>query len=338
MKNANGHTAIGVFLCSLLFLSANSLHASPSASDYQPFATRDQNSLNLIHGQALPGNAALVNEKETQWSSSLSITNTLNVESSANESIRLDYETYRLNLSYQYGLNKNWNIKFDLPVIYQGGGIFDSSINRWHNFWGLPEANRPFIENNQYDINYVSQGKTFLDLNEANLSLGDLQIATARKLIANESTAISVWASLKLPTGNKNKITGNGAADVSAWLAINQKIADNWRLNINAGTTILGTDEYQDMPLSDYAVHGHVMLGWILTESISLKVQLQGHSRYYDDSQLRILGSTHLLTFGGTIKINNCHYFDIAMSEDIKLGASPDASLLFSWRSLPSRC
>jgi hypothetical protein len=287
----------------------------------------------LIHGQALPTNAALIHEKETQWSSSLAITNTLNVESSTNKSIHLDYENYRLNLSYQYGLNENWNIKFDLPVIYQGGGIFDSSINRWHDFFDLPEASRPFVENNLYNINYASQGKTFLSLNDTNLSLGDLQIAAARKLVDNESTAISVWTSLKLPTGNKNKITGSGSADASAWLAINQKLADNWLLNINAGTTILGSNTYKDITLSDYTVYGHVMLGWIVTDSISLKVQLQGHSSYYDDSQLRILGSTHLLTFGGTIKINHCHYFDIAMTEDIKLGASPDASLLLSWRN-----
>ena len=331
MKNANSLSTIGIFFA-IGFLPINNCFASDNAT-YQPFATRDQNILNLIHGQALPSNAALINEKEAKWSSSLTITNTLNAESSSDESIFLDYENYRLNLSYQYGLDKNWNIKFNLPVIYQAGGIFDSSINRWHDFFGLPEANRPFVENNQYDINYASQGKTFLNLNETNFSPGDLQIAVARKLINDESTTISIWAALKLPTGNKNKVTSNGAADVSAWLAINQKLANNWRLNINAGTTILGTDKYKGIDLSDNAIYGHVMLGWIVTDSINLKAQLQGHSGYYDNSRLKILGSTYLLTFGGTIKINNCHYFDIAMSEDIKLGASPDASLLLSWRN-----
>ncbi len=331
MKNANSLSTIGIFFA-IWFLPINNCFASDNAT-YQPFATRDQNILNLIHGQALPSNAALINEKEAKWSSSLTITNTLNAESSSDESIFLDYENYRLNLSYQYGLDKNWNIKFNLPVIYQAGGIFDSSINRWHDFFGLPEANRPFVENNQYDINYASQGKTFLNLNETNFSPGDLQIAVARKLINDESTTISIWAALKLPTGNKNKVTSNGAADVSAWLAINQKLANNWRLNINAGTTILGTDKYKGIDLSDNTIYGHVMLGWIVTDSINLKAQLQGHSGYYDNSRLKILGSTYLLTFGGTIKINNCHYFDIAMSEDIKLGASPDASLLLSWRN-----
>jgi hypothetical protein len=280
----------------------------------------------------------LINEKETQWSSSLAITNTLNVESSANESIHLDYENYRLNLSYQYGLNDNWNIKFDLPVIYQSGGFLDSSIDHWHDFFGLPEANRPFVARNQYNIDYTSQGQALIKLDETNTSFGDLQITAAYKLIENETTAVSVWTSLKLPTGNKNKLTSNGVTDISAWLALNQKLTDSWLLNLNAGAAILGADDYQDIPLSDYAVYGHVMLGWLLNDTINLKAQLQGHTSYYDKSQLKILGSTYLITFGGTIKIKNCHYLDIAMSEDIKTGGSPDASLLISWRSNLSRC
>ncbi len=126
--------------------------------------------------------------------------------------------------------------------------------------------------------------------------------------------------------------------DISAWLALNQKLNDNWLLNFNTGVVVLGKDNYQDIPLSDYAVYGHAMLGWRLTDSINLKAQLQGHTSYYDESQLNILGSTYLLTFGGTVKINNCHQLDIAVSEDVKIDASPDASFLINWRSNSSRC
>jgi hypothetical protein len=88
MKNANSLSTIGIFFA-IWFLPIYSSYASDNSA-YQPFATRDQNILNLIHGQALPTNAALLDEKETQWSSSLAITNTLNVESSSDESIFLD--------------------------------------------------------------------------------------------------------------------------------------------------------------------------------------------------------------------------------------------------------
>ena len=83
---------------------------------------------------------------------------------------------------------------------------------------------------------------------------------------------------------------------------------------------------------------GNLMLGWLVTDNVNLKIQLQGHSSYYDNSQLDILADTYFLTFGTTIKINNCQQLDFAVSEDIKVGSSPDISLLISWRSYTSGC
>ncbi|MBE9568105.1 MAG: DUF3187 family protein, partial [Proteobacteria bacterium] len=155
MKNANRRDAVGVFLFLRIFIAATILPLTLPATlfadtsdriDYNPFETRDQNLLNLIHGQPLPTNASLNKRSQGLWSSSLIITNTLNIESSAREDIRLDYESYRFNLSYQYGLNEDWNLKFDVPIIHQGGGIFDSAIEDWHEFFGLPNGKRPGVE------------------------------------------------------------------------------------------------------------------------------------------------------------------------------------------------
>ena len=307
-------------------------------ADFHPFLTQDQNLFNLIHGQALPTNAHLNKKSQSLWSSSLVITNTINIESNTDENIYLDYEAYRFNLSYQYGLDNNWNVKFDVPLIYQNGGFFDSAIDNWHEFWGLPRGNRPSVEHNQYDIQYAYQSKTLVDLNEASTTLGDIQIAFARALIENSSTTMSLWASLKLPTGNEDKLTSNGATDLSAWLALNQQLSEHWVMNLNTGAVVLGADDYKSIPLSDYALYGHVMLGWMITDNINLKLQLQGHTSYYEQSQLTILGDTYFLTFGGTITINQCNQLDFAMSEDIKVDASPDASLIISWRSYTPGC
>jgi hypothetical protein len=330
-----------VWLC--LLISTYPVHLVASTehdnqADFQPFGTRDQNLFNLIHGQALPTNARLNNKSQGLWSSSLVITNALNIESSTDENIYLDYEAYRFNFSYQYGLNDRWNLKLDIPLIHQSGGFFDSAIDSWHEFWGLPRANRPFVEHNQYNIQYAYQSQTPVDLNQASSTLGDIQIALARSLIADSSTTMSLWTSLKLPTGDEDKLTSNGATDLSAWLALNQQLSENWIINLNTGAVILGTGNYKNIPLSDYALYGHIMLGWLVTDNIHLKLQLQGHSSYYDQSQLTILGNTHFLTFGGTITINQCNQLDFAVSEDIKVNASPDASFLISWRSYTSGC
>ena len=308
------------------------------AVDYQPFDTRDQNLFNLIHGQALPTNARLNDSSQAWWSSSLVITNTINVQSFNDENIVLDYEAYRFNFSYQYGLTDNWNLKLDVPLIHQSGGTFDSAIDQWHNIFGLPNGQRPLTQDNQYHIQYNSQGQNQINLNESSTILGDIQIAVARSVIKNNATTMSLWASIKLPTGDEDKLSGSGAVDVSTWLAVNQQLSEKWLLNMNAGVVVLGKDSYQDIPLSDHALYGHLMLGWLITDRINLKAQLQAHTSYYDKSQLDILADTYLLTFGTAIKINNCQQLDFAISEDIKVNSSPDISLLINWRSYTSHC
>lgn len=216
--------------------------------------------------------------------------------------------------------------------------MFDSAIDNWHRSFGLPRAKRPFVDNNQYDIKYTFQNQVGINPDRDSATLGDLQIAATHSLLENDNTAVSVWASLKLPTGDKNKLSSNGATDISAWLALNQMLTQRWLLNLNAGGVILGADDYQNLPVSDYAIYGHIMLGWLLTDAINLKAQLQGHTSYYQQSQLKILGNSYFLTFGGSIKINPCQQLDIAMSEDLKVEASPDASLLITWRSSSLGC
>ncbi|MBL4711977.1 MAG: DUF3187 family protein [Gammaproteobacteria bacterium] len=314
------------------------LLASASHTNFQPFEIRDQNLLNLVHGQPLPTNAQLNNKNQGIWSSGLVVTNALNIETSNNESIYLDYEAYRLNISYQHGLNEKWNIKFDIPLIHQTGGFLDSTIDNWHELFDLPQSNRPFVENDQYEINYTVGNQSLVNLDESNTSLGDIQIALAYSLIESDSSTLSLWSSLKLPTGDEKKLSGSGATDISAWLALNQQLSKNWLLNINAGTVLLGNNTYQNIALSDYAFFGHIMLNWSFTDHINIKAQLQGHTSYYDDSQLLILGDTYFLTFGTSIKINACQQLDIAISEDIKVDASPDASFLLNWRSYTSGC
>ncbi|VAW55627.1 hypothetical protein MNBD_GAMMA05-2191 [hydrothermal vent metagenome] len=352
LKNAIGRNTDGVFLCPiflcpvllypwkrsiiLTLLALNTpttLLASPDSNHYTPFETRDQNVFNLVHGQALPTNARLNQKAQSTWSSSLIITNELIIESNSTENLVLDYENYRFNFSYQYGINENWNIKLDIPIIHQSGGFLDSAIDNWHQFFSLPRANRPFVENDQYTIQYSNQNQNLVDLNESSTTIGDIQVALAHSLIKNEQTTMSLWGSLKLPTGDEDKLSGSGATDVSMWLALNQQLADSWLININTGAVILGGDTFQTIPLSDYTFYGHIMLGWLANKNFDLKIQLQGHTGYYEDSQLRAIGSTYLVTFGTSIKINQCNRLDIAISEDIKVDASPDASLLINWRN-----
>ena len=124
-------------------------------ADFSPLPTRDQNPFNLIHGQPLPIDAAVADKDQLHINTSLSITNTLNIEKVGSDSIFLDVESYQLNLGLQYGLGKNWAVQMNIPLIHQGGGFLDSAINSWHDLFNLPQADRPNVADNQYRIQRV---------------------------------------------------------------------------------------------------------------------------------------------------------------------------------------
>lgn len=337
-KNADGSDTTGVFFRLLyaclytgccLFSLSGSLFAAERL-DYQPFATRDQNLFNLIHGQPAPSNAELLNIGAGELSSTLVIANTINIESDSDEDMLIDYESYRFDLSYQYGLSDDWNLQIDLPIVHLTGGQFDSAIDSWHQFFGMPRGFRPSNPEGRYLVAYSNTRVNF-QRDQATTDIGDIQLAVAHRLFEHDNSALSLWGGIKLPTGNEDKLTGSGSTDLSAWLAYNRELARSWTINLNTGLVVTGGDDYKGMSLNDSALFGSAMINWRAWNPVSVKVQLQAHSSYYRDSNLRILGDAYILNFGGTVYLD-CSIVDIAFSEDIKVDASPDASLLVSWR------
>ena len=326
-------------ICSKTLLFAMMQCACPASAqaDFSPFQTRDQNPFNLIHGQPLPVNASIATPGELHWNNTLTVTNTLNSQQLADESIYLDYESYRFNLGLQYGFAQDWSVKLDLPLVYKGAGMLDSAINNWHKLLTLPQANRPNVENNQYRIQHDRNGRTLTELAASDAGIGDLQLGLGHMLYTTSQSRLSLWTGLKLPTGSTSMLNSNGAVDASFWLAANYRVGKHWSVNSNAGLVlpalvVTGKRSPYNDALASQALFGHIMLAWQAVDWLDVKIQLEGHTSYYDDSKLRLLGSTYVTTFGGAIHINQCNTLDIAISEDVKVEASPDVSFLFGWR------
>ncbi len=322
------------FILTLLYPPCSAANA-----DYSPFQTRDQNPFTLIQGQPLPVNAVITHKNKWLWTNTLAITNTLNRQQTTKESIWLDVESYRFNTGIEYGLGDNWAIKIDLPVTYKGAGFLDSFINNWHKFFNLPQGERPYTKNNQYRVQRTQSSQIITDLSSADIGIGDLQLSLARQVSYSRQSSLSLWGGIKFPTGSSRTLNGNAAIDLSAWLAYNRKLSAKWLLNTNAGIVlpaviVTGNKSANNSNISTYAGFAYMMIGWQPMDSLDLKVQLEAHSSYYKNSGLRMLGSTYLVTFGSSVHINQCNSMDLAVSEDIKVDASPDVSFLLSWRYL----
>lgn len=330
-KSPDCSFCIGAFL-RLLFLIPIVI-SSATVSAAQPFLTQDQNPFSLIHGQPQAVAAQLPEANTSQWSLTLDVTNTLNSETNGNETILLDFESYNLRFAWLYGITEDWALKIDIPLIHYGGGFLDNTIDSWHEFFNLPRADRPNVTDNQFQISYIKNGQALINLDTANSGLGDIQMALARNIIKKQDSTLSFWVSTDLPTGDQTTLTSNDSIDLSLWLAGDYRFNSEWSIDTNVGVLFPGENQISGLAIEDQVYFAYLGFQWKADKTYDLRMQINAHSQFYSDSQLLLLGSAYNMVLGGLIHINKCSDIDLAFSEDIQVGATPDVSFLLSWKS-----
>lgn len=309
-----------------------------SASHADPFLTREQNPFTLVYGQPLPTSARLPAANKLKYTVSLDIANTLNVEVQGSETLYVDFESYQLSLGGIYSLNDRWALKLDVPFIHRSGGVFDHMIDEWHKLLGLPRDNRPLVAEDQFNIFYDNNGVTSYNLSGSTSGIADSLLGIGYSLQQDAQSALSVWASIDMPTGDDAKLTGNDDLDYAFWLAGSHNLGELSSAYANLGAVLPGDSVLAGLKTENVVVFGYAGAQFAFNSTVALKLQLASHSGYYEDTNLVFLGESLLLTFGATINTGNCSALDIGLSEDIKVNASPDVGLLLSWKSTFGDC
>ncbi len=309
----------------LLFFSVTS-HAQRPA----PFSSRDMNPFSLIYGIPSASPAALLKNNHSRLTSSLIISNTLNIQSSINENLLVDVETQLINFSYDINFKKNWMLRLQLPFIKHSGGFLDSVINSYHQALSLPEGFRPNTPNDLININYSLENQQLININNTQNSLGDISLQLAWQATFKETNALSLWLSLKLPSGDENKLTGSGSSDLTTWASIDHQFSKSKWLYAQAGLLYMGNGGPLKDTQKNWATFATTGLKFQPWDTIDIKAQLDFHSALYH-SNLNFLNEVIQLTFGGSYKPNKVHRINLSVTEDIKSTASPDVSFNLGW-------
>ncbi len=325
-----GRKACGAFLLSLIL--------SVPAANAEPFQTREQNPFTLVYGQPLPTPARIPTAGKLNYTASLDVANTVNIEVKGSESLYVDFESYQLSLGGVYSLNDKWALKLDVPFIYRGSGVFDHAIDEWHELLGLPEGDRPLVAEDQFNIFYDANGITSYNLSSSKSGIADSQLGIGYSLHQDEQSALSIWASIDMPTGDNTRLTGNDDFDYAFWLAGSYNLGDRSSAYANLGAVLPGDSVLTDLETESAVLYGYAGAQFAFNPTIAVKLQLGAHSGYYENTSLEFLGETLLLTLGATFTTSNCSALDIGLSEDVKVDASPDVSLLLSWKSTFGEC
>lgn len=258
-----------------------------------------------------------------------------------NESLLFDGETSRTIVSMRYGLSERWEAGADVPMISHDGGILDSFIEGWHDFFGMPQGGRDNARSNQLHYYYQRNDSDALDYSSSNGGFGDLALFASYQLLAAEPGArrsVALRSGVKLPTGNSNRLRSSGAVDAHLRLtASDAETLREWNTTLfaSAGVLWLGKGDILENQQRRWVGFGSIGIGWMPLSWIDFKLQLDGHTSFYNNSELTQINSSSLqLGIGGSLHFSERVSLDLAVVEDVIVDSAPDVVFhsALNWR------
>lgn len=312
------HTALALLLIS-----------TQAAAD--PFPTRDLNP--LLAGFGLPSAlSARVSGEAWSVAADFNWASTSLAQRAGTQQLIVDAEIREMRVTIGRAWPSGFAAQLEIPYRYTGGGVLDSAIDSWHDAFDLPEGARASMPQDRIRIAYARGSTRLLDVRSSADGLGDISLDVGRSLYSQTSAAAALWLSIKLPSGDADRLTGSGAMDVSLAIAGERRLGDNWSAYGQAGVTRLGRGERFADQQQDIVWSGLAGIGWRAWRGLELKAQLDAHSAVFDETDLDFLGDALVLTVGGDYRFASGWQLDIAVSEDFAVESASDVVFVFGLR------
>jgi Protein of unknown function (DUF3187) len=301
-----------------------------TAFDFAPFRVRNLSPTVLVQTQAVAEPARLSAPGDYKVYTDLDLANHATINSSDGEQIHLDGETLVGTIGLRRGVGERLQIGFDLPWVSHDEGSLDGFISDWHDFFGLPTGDRDQLPDNELAFRYQRNSDELLNLDRSVDSVGDLRLHLAWQFAVSESTATALHGSLKVPTGDADKMSGSEAWGVSLSLAHDRRIlldhgatAAFWG---GLGGSWLGDGEVLAEQAENWAANAWLGAGWSPQEWFALKLQVDTQTALYDSDLAELGDPAVILTIGGTIALGERTFLDLSVGEDLVVNASPDVT------------
>ncbi len=293
-----------------------------SAAGAEPLPVRDLNP--LLSGYELPAALPTI-PSSTTLSAEFAIANVSLAQSAAQEALQLDAELQRWQLSFTKPLGDTFGLRIELPYLSVSGGQLDSFIESFHDTFGLPNGNRDLWPRDRLWIQHKYEGQLDYGLSEVQHGIGDLTLRLGTRMGADPDFTNTLWFSLKLPTGNTDKLAGSGSTDVALSLATSQQLGTRFASQQQISLSMLGQGKRSVSQQETRVWSGSLGLDAMLASHWNVAVQLDGHTRVFD-SKLRALGSALQLSFGSRYH-SRAWTSTLLISEDIAVDTAPDVQL-----------
>lgn len=284
------------------------------------FATRDLNP--FLQPIYLPTLANFSDGDGWRIENSLYITNTFQHENQGDESLFIDAENYRYMLGLRYRHDK-WLARMDLPLVKNSGGFLDSTIENWHDFFGLPQNQRNQYPRDQINLDYNRDGNNVYKRDSSSSGLGDIAVAIGYQ----PDAGWAYFAGIELPTGSIDNLSGNQAIDKALWATRQFRIDEKIGGFAMLGVSFPGDSDYLDGLVIDRIWAAQLGFDYRFDAGVVGTLQFDMHSRSIEDSRLTAFGESLQMLLGlGFPRLFGEHRLDLFFIEDILPGSAPDIS------------
>lgn len=308
-------------------LACTGLFVSSVAAD--PLPVLDQNP--LLSGFESPLSLPARIDDTASWSfeTSFSWGSTALMQSSTNEALLIDAETREWRLAIQRDLSNGYAVRVQLPYRQTSGGSLDGFIDDWHDLFGLPEGARPSLPEDALRLFYRRNGGVVLDSRTSRQGFGDVSVEVGKSLVANTGSTVSIWAGVKLPTGDADDFTGSGSVNASVGLAGEHRFAGRWLIFAQASGTWMSEGDRFSSQQRNVMWAAAAGLSARTLGALVLTAQLDAHTGVFDTNGLDYLGESVQLSVGGSYRFGSDWLLTLGVSEDIAVESAPDVVFLF---------
>jgi len=306
--------------------------------ELQPLHTRNLSPAALGYGLPALAPARVLDQGVFQAQASADIVSNFTERARANEALRFDGETYRLELDARYGLGDHLEVGVALPLLSHQGGFLDGFIENWHDFFGLPQSGRDKAPRDRLDYSYSrTNGQGFARTSSVS-GIGDLSLQAAWQCWSNPETgrSLALRSNLKLPTGDSDRLLGSGSWDLALWLSGEQRWENAvGEMLLYGGGGALFSSDGDLLPEQRRNLAATVSLGLGLQpwSRLGLQLQFDGHSALFEDSAFKELDQfAGQLAIGGSLGLGENTELEIAVIEDVVVETAPDVVFHFALR------
>ena len=331
--------ALGFVALSLLLIAATaSVRAGETELEppgQEPFLWRNASPVSATLGLPRARGGALPRQGELHMDLLLDVASHFTRASSSNESVLLDGETATLVARFERGFGEHWAGSVELAGLRHSGGVLDGLIDRWHNLFGLPDGGRDSAPRDRLRMVWSADGTQRLLLEDTHTGVGDLRVGAARALHRSPARDLALRVDLELPTGSARRLAGSGGVDVAAGLALTEReafAAFGLLSHFTAGVLRPSGNDLVGGRLRTLAGYGSWTLVWPVSERLSLKAQLDGHSELVRSELKQIGGWSVQGALGGSWRFGPGLAFEFALYEDLRVATAPDVTFQFALR------